>query len=91
MSQKQEILLKPITVRIVELQKNLNEVVAESQLPPYILEMVIGQYLAGVSNVAQQEYAQDAAGWESEQKAVRAKESAETAIKSAGSKEENDG
>ena len=55
---------KPVTVRIDEFKKDLNRVVAESQLPPFLLEMLIGEYLAGVSQVAQKEYAQDRADWE---------------------------
>ncbi|CUO13734.1 hypothetical protein EAI89_06770 [Eubacterium sp. am_0171] len=55
---------KPVTVRIDEFKTNLNRVVAESQLPPFLLEMLLGEYLAGVSQVAKQEYAQDRAEWE---------------------------
>ena len=43
---------------------NLNEVVAESELPPFLLEMVLGEMLAGISSVAQKEYAQDRETWE---------------------------
>lgn len=55
---------KPVTVRIDEFKEDLNRVVAESQLPPFLLEMLIGEYLTGVSQVAQKEYAQDRADWE---------------------------
>lgn len=56
--------VKPVTVKIEEFRKNLNEVVAESQLPPFLLEMVLGEMLAGISNVAKKEYAQDREEWE---------------------------
>lgn len=56
--------VKPVTVKIEEFRKNLNEVVAESQLPPFLLEMVLGEMLTGISNVAKKEYAQDREEWE---------------------------
>lgn len=59
---------KPVTVRVAELKTDLNGVVAKSGLPPFILEMILGEYLSGVSMVARKEYAQDQAQWESEQK-----------------------
>lgn len=56
--------VKPVTVKIEDFRKNLNEVVAESQLPPFLLEMVLGEMLAGISNVAKKEYVQDREEWE---------------------------
>lgn len=56
--------VKPVTVKIEDFRKNLNEVVAESELPPFLLEMVLGEMLAGISSVAQKEYAQDRETWE---------------------------
>lgn len=55
---------RPITVKIEDFKNTLNDVIAESELPPFILEMLIGEYLAGVSHVAQREYAQDREEWE---------------------------
>lgn len=56
--------LKPVTVRIEDFKNGLNQVVTESELPPFLLEMLLGEYLTGVRQVAQQEYAQDRIEWE---------------------------
>ncbi|MCI8797922.1 MAG: hypothetical protein HFG89_13965 [Dorea sp.] len=68
--------IKPVTVKIEDFRKNLNKVVAESQLPPFLLEMVLGEMLTGIGNVARQEYTQDREVWEkackeSEEKACK--------------------
>ena len=60
--------MRPVTVRIAELKKDINEAVGRSELPPFMLEMVIGEYLTGVSAVARKEYAQDLEEWEAAQK-----------------------
>ncbi|MEE0656467.1 MAG: hypothetical protein UCO29_07305 [Blautia hansenii] len=62
--QKQVKKQKPVTVKITEFRENLSKVVAESELPPFLLEILLGEYLTGVSRVAAQEYAQDRAEWE---------------------------
>lgn len=54
---------KPVTMRIVELRKNLDRVVAESELPPFLVEILLGEYLSGVSIVARREYEEDLAEW----------------------------
>lgn len=56
--------VKPVTVRVEDFKKELNRVVAESQLPPFLLEMILGEMLAGMSSVAQKEYEQDREDWE---------------------------
>lgn len=56
--------VKPVTVRLKDFKKNLNKVVAESELPPFLLEMALGEMLFGISGVAEKEYAQDRAEWE---------------------------
>lgn len=56
--------VKPVTVKIEDFRKNLNEVVAGSGLPPFLLEIILGEMLAGISSVAQKEYAQDREAWE---------------------------
>lgn len=56
--------LKPVTVRIEDFKNGLNQVVTESELPPFLLEMLLGEYLTGVRQVAQQEYVQDRIEWE---------------------------
>lgn len=58
--------MKPVTVRIEDFKYSLNQAVAESELPPFILELLIGEYLAGISQVAGREYAQERAEWERE-------------------------
>lgn len=56
--------MKPVTVRLDDFKKNLNEVVAGSELPPFLLEMALGEMLSGISEVARREYAQDREAWE---------------------------
>ena len=60
--------MRPVTIRIAELKKDINEAVGKSELPPFMLEMVIGEYLTGISAVARKEYAQDLEEWEAAQK-----------------------
>ena len=60
--------IRPVTIRIAELKKDINEAVGKSELPPFMLEMVIGEYLTGISAVARKEYAQDMEEWEAAQK-----------------------
>lgn len=57
---------RPVTVRINEFKQNLGKVVAESELPPFLLEMILGEMLSGISIVAKREYEQDRAAWEKE-------------------------
>lgn len=40
----------------------------ESELPPFLLEMIIGEYLTGISAVAKREFAAARAEWESDEK-----------------------
>ena len=56
--------VKPVTVKIDDFRKGLNQVVAGSELPPFLLEMILGEMLAGISSVAQKEYARDRKTWE---------------------------
>lgn len=56
--------VKPVTVRVGDFKSKLNRVVAESQLPPFLLAMILGEMLAGISSVAEKEYAQDREEWE---------------------------
>ncbi len=35
--------MKPVTMRIAELRKNLDRVVAESELPPFLVEILLKQ------------------------------------------------
>lgn len=57
-----------MTIRIEELRKNLQTDISNSQLPPFLLEMVLGELLTGISSVARKEYMDDLTKWESEQK-----------------------
>lgn len=65
-TKKKEEPVKPVTVRVGDFKKELNRVVAESQLPPFLLEMIIGEMLAGISGVAKKEYEQESEEWEKE-------------------------
>lgn len=56
--------VRPVTVRVGQLKRDIQTAVLKSELPPFMLEMVLGEYLSGVSIVAQKEYAQDQAEWE---------------------------
>ncbi len=53
-------------MKITEFREKLGKVVTESELPPFMVEILLGEYLTGVSRIAAQEYAQDKAEWEEE-------------------------
>ena len=55
--------MKPVTVRLDNFRKNLNQVVAGSELPPFLLEMVLGEMLTAMSRVAETEREQDREAW----------------------------
>lgn len=55
---------RPVTVRVNQLKMDMQTAVLKSELPPFMIEMVLGEYLAGIKMVAQKEYAQDQAEWE---------------------------
>lgn len=55
---------RPVTVRVNQLKTDIQASVLKSELPPFMIEMVLGEYLAGIRIVAQKEYAQDRAEWE---------------------------
>ena len=56
--------VRPVTVRVGQLKNDIQTAVLKSELPPFMIEMILGEYLAGIRIVAQKEYAQDQAGWE---------------------------
>ena len=56
--------VRPVTVRVGQLKRDIQTAVLKSELPPFMIEMILGEYLAGISRVAQKEYAQDQAVWE---------------------------
>ena len=56
--------MKPVTVRLDDFRKNLNQVVAGSELPPFLLEMVLGEMLSAMSRVSEAEREQDRKAWE---------------------------
>ena len=58
-----------MTVRIEDFKQDLQEAVTKSELPPFMLEMVLGEYLTGISIVARREYAQARADCEKTGKA----------------------
>ncbi len=63
---KDQKLQRPVTVKIEDFKRDLQEIVMKSELPPFMLEMLLGEYLAGVSVVAKQEYTQGRAEWEAQ-------------------------
>ena len=56
--------VRTITVRVGHLKNDIQTAVLKSELPPFMIEMILGEYLAGIRIVAQKEYAQDQAEWE---------------------------
>lgn len=56
--------VRPVTVKIEDFRHGLNKAASESGLPPFILEMILGEMLIGISAVAKKEYAQDREAWE---------------------------
>lgn len=66
--------IRPVTVRIEDFKEDLQKAVTRSELPPFMLEMILGEYLSGVSIVARKEYAQDRAEWEKTIKAGEEKD-----------------
>ena len=56
--------VRPVTVRVGQLKNDIQTAVLKSELPPSMIEMILGEYLAGIRIVAQKEYAQDQAEWE---------------------------
>lgn len=66
--EKESTPVRPVTVKIDDFRYDLNKVVAGSELPPFLLEMVLGEMLAGISNVARKEYAKDREAWEKARK-----------------------
>lgn len=59
---------RPITVRINDLKSDLTNAIQKSELPPFMLEMVVGEFLSGISMVARKEYEEDLESWEKSQK-----------------------
>lgn len=65
---------KPVTVKIEDFRESLNKSVTESELPPFLLEILLREYLAGISRVAWREYAEDREEWEKKCAAEKSKE-----------------
>lgn len=61
---KKESPTRPVTVRVSHLKNDIQTAVLKSELPPFMIEMILSEYLAGIKIVAQKEYAQDQAEWE---------------------------
>ena len=51
--------VKPVTVKIDDFRRDLNQVVADSGLPAFLLEMILGEMLSAMSRVAEQERKQE--------------------------------
>ena len=56
--------VRPVTVRVSQLKNDIQTAVLKSELPPFMIEMILGEYLAGIRIVTEKEYAQDQAEWE---------------------------
>lgn len=55
---------RPVTVRVNQLKTDIQSAVLKSDLPPFMIDMILSEYLAGIKMVAQKEYIQDQAEWE---------------------------
>lgn len=50
---------KPITIKYKEFKDDLETVIYDSDLPPFIVESVLREYLMEVHNYAEQQYLKD--------------------------------
>ena len=57
-------MMRPVTVRVKQLKSDIQKAVVECELPPFMIEMILGESLAGISLLAQKEYMQDQIKWE---------------------------
>ena len=65
---KKESPTRPVTVRVSQLKNDIQTAVLKSELPPFMIEMILEEYLTGIRMVAQQEYSQDLESWKKSQK-----------------------
>ena len=56
--------VRPVTVRVGQLKTDIQAAVLKSELPPFMIEMVLGEYLAGISILAPKESTLDLDGRE---------------------------
>lgn len=63
-----EKMTRPITVRVGQLKEDIQKSVLRSELPPFMIEMILSEYLTGIRMVAQKEYAEDLESWEKSKK-----------------------
>lgn len=61
---KEKDITKPVTVRMKEFRTDLQKIVMKSELPAFLLEMLISEFLGGISQVAKQEYEHDQKVWD---------------------------
>lgn len=61
---KEKDITKPVTVRMKEFRTDLQKIVMKSELPAFLLEMLISEFLGGISQVAKQEYEHDQKAWD---------------------------
>lgn len=64
MEKKTTDMMRPVTVRVKQLKNDIQAAVVKSELPPFMIEMILGESLAGISLLAQREYMQDQIKWE---------------------------
>ncbi len=55
--------VKPVSVRIKDLKENLNKVMDESGLPPFLSVIVLRELLMPFASIAEKEYEQDLEAW----------------------------
>ena len=55
---------RPVTVRVNQLKTDIQSAVLKSELPAFMIDMILSEYLTGIKMVAQKEYTQDQAEWE---------------------------
>lgn len=61
-------MVKPESIRRVELKKALETAVSESQLPPYVIEPVLAELLGSIRIASARQYKADLEQWEASQK-----------------------
>ena len=57
-----------VTLRIIGLKKEIEKAVMKSELPAFMLELVLNEYLSGIRMISQKEYLQDLDEWEKARK-----------------------
>lgn len=59
---------KPVELKVAELEGGIKQIVNESQLPPFIVSLVLSNISKDVARMTEQAYQNAKAKWESEEK-----------------------